>query len=169
MDKSNSTTPVHEGNIMFVFHAPWEKFDEKSYNGLKLVDFLVQNEDCLYFIEVKDYEHPKTPAEQRTTNYKMLDDPAAAFPLEIGMKLKDSLLRYYALSREFTTEVKFLLIINSDELKSRERIKLAERVAGYVPNGLNSDNHPNFSKISFDMPLVDSVEEKYGFKCFVCE
>jgi hypothetical protein len=169
MDKNSSAAPVGEGNITFVFYAPWEKFDERPCNGLKLVDFLIHNKDCLYFIEVKDYEHPKTPAGQRTMNYKMLNDPAAALPLEIGMKLKDSLLRYYARSGKFTAEVKFLFIINSVELKSRERIKLAERVAGYVPNGLNSDKYPSFSKISFDMPLIDGIKEKYGFECFVKE
>jgi hypothetical protein len=169
MANNNATIPVQEGNITFIFHNPWEKFDEKSYNGLKLVDFVVEDESCLYFIEIKDYDHPNTPDEQRESNYKMLNDPEAALPLEIGMKLKDSLLRFYALSREFSTEVKFLFIINSNELKSRERTKLAERIAGYIPNGLNTDEHPNFSKISFEMPPIESVKEKYGFDCSITQ
>lgn len=171
MDKlNNSAVPAHEGRLTFTFHAPWEKFDEKTCDGLKMVDFLVENEDCLYFIEIKDYEHPKTPVEYKTRNYKMLTDSEAAFPLEMGMKLKDSLLRYYAMSKGFTTDVKFLLLINSQELKGRERIKLFDRVAGYVPMGLDSDEYPSFSKISFEMPPIESVKEMFGFDVAVtCE
>lgn len=165
MSNNNASVPVQEGIFEFIFHNPWKKFDEKSCNGLKLIDFIVETDDLLYFVEIKDYEHPNTPDEQKENNYKMLNDPEAAFSLETGMKLKDSLLRFYALSRDFTKDVKFLLIINSKSLKGRERIKLAERVAGYVPNGLNSDEYPKFSKISFDMPLIDSLKEKYGFDC----
>jgi len=154
-----------ESGLKFDFHLPCEKADDVNCQGLKAVDFIVEGDDCLYFIEVKNYEHPNAPEENRVNDYKMLTDKNAAFPLEIGMKVKDSLLRRYAYAKPFTKNIVFLLVIKFSSLKANERERLYNRVRGYIPTGLNG--YPAFSRISFEMPRIDELKNKYGFDVIV--
>ncbi|GHU57735.1 hypothetical protein AGMMS49975_23730 [Clostridia bacterium] len=91
------------------------RFDEITANGMKLVDFVVESEECLYFLEVKNYQHPNAPLENREKDLKMLtstvDEKPSAYALEMGMKIKDSLLKKYMSGYEFTKPVKYLLFI----------------------------------------------------------
>jgi hypothetical protein len=154
-----------ESGLEFDFHLPCEKDDVENCQGLKAVDFIVEGDDCLYFIEVKNYEHPKAPIKNRDRDYKMLTDEYAAFPLEIGMKIKDSLLRRYAQAQSFSKMIVFLLIIKfpSSKFKYNERRNLYERISGYIPTGLNDSKYSAFNSISFDIVLIDELKSKYGF------
>ena len=152
---------IIESEMLFNFHLPFEKGDEISCSGLMAVDFIVDAADCMYFIEVKNYEHSKAPEINRIRDYRMLTDKDAAFPLEIGMKLKDSLLRRYAEAKPVSKSIKFLLLIKFSSFKANERRKLYERIRGYIPTGLNG--YPAFSNISFEMPQIDELKSKYGF------
>jgi hypothetical protein len=91
----------------------------------------------------------------------MLTDPDAAFPLEIGMKIKDSLLKKYAEGYVFTKPIVALLIMKLGKLNSKQRQRLFSKIAGYVPSGLNR-GYARFSRIEFRMPEVSDTEE-YGF------
>ena len=90
-----------EGNLQFEFSARYvtERFDDARINayGLKAVDFVAEDADCLYFIEVKDFQHPQATPDRRISDYKMLiaagTDKKSVFNLEMGVKIKDSLLR----------------------------------------------------------------------------
>jgi hypothetical protein len=42
----------------------------------------------------------------------MLSDPASAFPLKMGIKFKDSLLRWFLSGKEFTKPIVLLLVMN---------------------------------------------------------
>jgi hypothetical protein len=150
-----------ESGLEFDFHLPYEKADVENCQGLKAVDFIIENNDCLYFIEVKNYEQPKAPKKNRVRDYKMLTDKKSTFPLEIGMKIKDSFLRRYAQAKPFSKKIEFLLVIKFSFLKANERRKLYERVRGYIPTGLNG--YPAFSNLSFEMPRIDEIYKKYGF------
>jgi hypothetical protein len=156
----SSGTP--ESGLTFDFHdLPFERADAVSCQGLMAVDFIVDNPDCLCFIEVKNYEQVNAPEANRKRDYKMLTDEYAAFPLEIGMKVKDSLLRRYAEGKSVSKNIKFLLIIKSSYMKFNEKRNLYERVRGYIPTGLNG--YPAFNEISFEMPQIDELKSKYGF------
>ena len=157
MDNSVAT----ESGLEFDFHSPFEKGDAENIHGLKAVDFIVENDDCLYFIEIKNYEHPNAPEKNRKHDCEMLTKKDSVFPLEMGMKVKDSLLRRYAEAKPFSKKIKFLLVIKLSSLKSEERLKLYERVRGYIPTGLNG--YTAFSNISFEMPQIDELHSKYGF------
>ena len=119
-----------EGNLRFDFSSCGnaERFDEghKNADGMKSVDFIVEAQDCLYFLEVRDYQHPNAPEEQRADDYRKLLGAVKArdksiFVLEMGGKIKDSLLRRYAEGNLFTKQVVYLLLINLDKLGERER------------------------------------------------
>jgi hypothetical protein len=113
-----------EGNLRFDFTAcgTAERFDTRDKNayGLKSVDFIAETADCLYFVEVKDYQHPNALPERRKDDYQMLkaaiDGERTVFALEMGAKIKDSLLRRYAEGDTFTKKVIYLLCINLDKL-----------------------------------------------------
>ena len=154
---------VTESGLEFDFHLPFEKGDAENCQGLKAVDFIVEDDDCLYFIEIKNYEQSNAPEENRVRDYKMLTDKDAAFPLEIGMKVKDSLLKRYTQAKSFSKKIVFLLVIKFSSFQSHERLKLYERVRGYIPTGLNDNKYKAFSNISFEMPQIDDLHNKYGF------
>ena len=155
----NST--VEESGLEFDFHLPYERADKPICFGLKAVDFIVEGDDNLYFIEVKNFEHPNAPEENRKHDYKMLTEKDSSFPSEMGVKIKDSLLKQYALGKFFTKNIIFLLIIKLSSFTSHEREKLFRRFNGFIPTGLNG--YPKFSNISFEMPKIDELKNKYGF------
>jgi hypothetical protein len=157
----NSTYTESELTFHFTRCLAVEKCDEKSCYGLKSVDFMVETDESVCFIEVKNFEQTGAPAENRNRDYKMLTDPDAAFPLEIGMKFKDSLLKKYAEGYVFSKPVVALLIMKLDKLYAKQRQKLFSKIDGYVPTGLNKD-YARFSHIKFEMPKITDTEQ-YGF------
>lgn len=161
-----------EGNLLFKFSETqiFEKFDDNKNvpQGMKSVDFIVDDRETVYFIEVKDYQNPKAKPERRCEDYKMLLNACyekdTIYNLEMGQKIKDSLLRKYALGEKIINKIVFLLLINFDNLGSNERRILYERICGYIPTGLNDERYKNFSKISFN--LVDIEQLKlYNILC----
>jgi hypothetical protein len=163
---------LREGNLEFDFTAcgTAERFDVEEINpyGMKAVDFVVEADDSLYFMEVKDYQHPNATLERRKEDYKTLVDTAngkaGLFNLEMGMKIKDSLLRRYAEGGTFTKKVMYLLFINLDKLGEFERGLLKEKICGYVPTGLNSARFSAFVGISFDLVNAKQLEKR-GIIC----
>ena len=183
---------LHEKNLCFDFskcslvNNP-VKFDIKNPGGMTGVDFVAETDECIYFIEVKDFQNPRTSKEHQIANYEMLvaiskserprtssqaDDKLAFekgrnFCLSIGMKIKDSLLRKYAMGEEITKDVVYLFVLNLDSLGKRERGILKERINnGYIPTGLNDNQFTKFKNIRFD--LVNTEQLKiYNITCTV--
>jgi hypothetical protein len=156
--------PYTESELTFHFTrcSAVEKCDEKSCHGLKSVDFMADTEECVCFIEVKNFEQTGAPLENRKRDYKMLTDPDAAFPLEIAMKFKDSLLKKYAEGYVFSKPVVALLIMKLDKINAKQRQRLFDKIAGYVPTGLNNKGYERFSRIKFEIPKMSDTEQ-YGF------
>lgn len=165
---------LDEGNLQFDFSAfnTAERFDDRQINpsGMKAVDFVAETDDFLYFIEVKDYQNPKATEERRRTDYKTLIDAGtqkkAIFNLEMGEKIKDSLLRKYSLGEKIVKNVVYLLFINLDKLGERERGLLKTKINGYVPTGLNDNKFCEFTEISFDLVSAEQLKS-YGITCTV--
>ena len=65
---------VEEENLKFDFTHCGKpvKFDIQNSSGLYAVDFFVNREKYLLFIEVKDYQNPYTPHTQQKDDYSML-------------------------------------------------------------------------------------------------
>jgi hypothetical protein len=165
------------GNLEFDFSGFMfaENYDTAQWQcaGLKIVDFVAATSDKQFFIEAKNYINTSgnvkiqaAMEKRQETDYRMLSDPAAAFPLEIGMKFKDSLLRWIASGNEFGKSIILLLVVNPPtKLKPNERMKLIDRINGYIPTGINTnpERYPKMNSIFFDMPTVADVKERYGF------
>lgn len=152
-----------------------EDFDteENQCCGLKLVDFVAQSNDHILFVEVKNYDNvseiPRKQAgmnKRKAIDYAMLTDPHAAFPLETGMVFKDSLLRWLATGKAFTKPIKLLFLINEmPEFEPQDRLKLIERVEGYIPTGMHTKlaQYPQMQAVSFAMPTLAETKPLYGF------
>jgi len=165
-------------NMVFDFTgfitADYYDTNENQCAGLKLVDFIAENEIGQIFIETKNFintsNSPLIQAamdRRRKADYLMLTDPVAAFPLEIGMKFKDSLFRYLASGNDFKKPIILLLIIiPPPELKARDRERLMLNIRnGYIPTDMHKkpDRYPKMQPIYFDMPNIAEVKERYGF------
>jgi hypothetical protein len=160
-----------EGNLQFTFsgYVTVEKFDDNQKNpyGMKSVDFVAEDTEKLYFLEVKDYQHPLATQEQIDYSLSMLQDASrnkSLFCVKMGQKVKDSLLRKYALGDVINKDVVFLLLINFDTLGKAERALLKSRISGFIPTGLNESRFLAFTSISFELVNAENLEE-YGITC----
>ena len=170
------TNILDENNLRLDFTAcnpikPVERFDIHTDNpyGMSAVDFFVETVDCLYFVEVKDYQHPKATPERRKKDYEKLvaairAKDKAVLTMELGQKIKDSLLRKYSLGESITKNAVYLLLLNSDELQSREREKLQDKISGHIPTGLNDSRFCAFTKITFALVNPEQIKA-YGITC----
>ena len=164
----------YEGNLQFTFTEcdAAERFDTKDCNvyGMKSVDFIAETTDYLYFIEVKDYQHPNASPKRQKEDYRMLVEATnggkTVFALEMGEKIKDSLLRRYAANGTFSKKVIYLLLINLDKLGEFERGFLKAKINGHVPTGLNDTRFSAFTEISFELVNAEQLED-YGIVCEV--
>jgi len=161
---------LDEGNLQFDFSAfrNAERFDDMQVNGMKAVDFVAEDNDCMYFVEVKDFQDPNAPAARCNSDYKMLVDAGikrkSIFSIEMGVKIKDSLLRNFSLGKKFTKKVVYLLLVNLDKFGEHERGRLKEKINGRIPTGLNNDMFCKFSEIKFDLVNREQLK-KYRIIC----
>lgn len=161
---------LNEGNLKFDFSSclSASRFDDDETKafGLKAVDFMVETEDSLYFMEVKDYQNPKS--HNRMKDLEMLKaaqkDGKHVFCIEMGSKIKDSLLRQYAEGIIPEKKVKYLLLINLDALGANERGRLKAKISGHIPTGLNSIRFAAFTELSFDLVNAKQLKD-YGIDC----
>ena len=179
---------LDEGNLQLNFSTcplikPVERFDSKVGNpqGLEPVDFVAETADFLYFIEIKDFQHPSANPKE---DYDMLvatieynKDKAKdsadyvkgmepVFPRKMGQKIKDSLLRKYALGEEFNKHVVYILLINMDALEPQQRLVLFDKIRGHIPAGLKHHQYSKFNDISFDLVDINQIK-KYGITCTI--
>ena len=182
-----------EGNLRFEFSTDfekYEKFDCGGLNGLLSVDFVAETSKFMYFIEVKDYQDPNAPKEQKDDDFEMLISISkgsklsickickkcdkckrrekkfiSTFPAEIGQKLKDSLLRKFAQGEIICKNVVYLLFINLNDLDAQTRGLMRENICnGHIPVPLNRSEYSAFSKIDFK--IIDANQIKtYGINC----
>ena len=163
---------LDEGNLLFEFPAfiSAERFDNIKINayGMKAVDFVAEDVDSLYFIEVKDYQNPDAPPEHRRAGYKMLIDAVGSkksvYTIEAGVKIKDSLLRKFCMGEKFSKKLIYLLFINCDKFGEFERGLLMAKISGHVPTGLGKSLFSAFTSIVFDLVNAEQLK-KYGIIC----
>jgi len=164
-----------EGNLQFDFSGckpckPVEKFDEMQCNpyGMGAVDFVVETTDALYFIEVKDFQNPRATSERNREDAKMLstaiEKNETVFPIKMGQKFKDSLLRKYALGEKISKKVVYLLLINFDKFTPHERGLLEVKISGHIPTGLNNSRFNEFTNVHFEIVDVHKMLT-YGINC----
>ena len=90
--------------------------DDVSYQGLSLVDFIVETDDKCLFIEVKNPDNKKARPESRKKFFEEIkNDEYREYCLKMAVKFKDTALKELAMSKTFSKPV--INDINSPEHK----------------------------------------------------
>ena len=95
-------TILTEGNLQITFpdDANVMKFDDKSHglsHCMKAVDCIVELEDRVSFIEIKDFEHPRAPSKNRKVLIEKFQ--SGGLDNDLVYKFRDSFLYEWACKR----------------------------------------------------------------------
>ena len=120
--------------IMLPSGITGRKFDDKHAHGLshcmKAVDFIVETEGQLLFIELKDPENPQAPAaNKREFLTKFLSGQLDA---DLKTKFRDSFLYEQAAGRA-KKPIKYLVLVGASTLTSAELLRRTEALKQHLP------------------------------------
>jgi len=151
-----------ESNYYFDFtnSLSGECLDKPNVQGLSAVDFMVETDMYLLFIEIKNPDNPRATEASRKNFFKDLQGDV--FPLAMGMKFKDSVLKKYALAYKFEKPIKYIIVLQFDIFAEKERGILREKILNHIPTGLRDEIFSKFTKIdSFEIMNINEFSEKY--------
>lgn len=119
-------TTFTEGDLRITFPPGTKarKFDDGSHglsHCMKAVDFIVEENDRILFIEFKDLEHPNAPKENRIKDSE--EFKSGNLDKELQYKYRDTFLYKWA-SGNIDKPIYYLVVIAIDTLSAAE---LAER------------------------------------------
>ena len=137
---------------------------ENRVQGLHSVDFIIENETHILFIEVKNPDCPESTEERKKEFFESIRNHGLI--AEIGRKFKDSLLRKYAEGYIFEKPVKYIFILQFDRYYAKQRNNFRKSLINdHIPaKKLNSEEFKAFCKFeSFEMPNIKQFCEKYKF------
>ena len=116
-------TTLTEGNLRIAFPrtAKVRKFDDEALHGLshcmKAVDFVVEEDDRISFIELKDPEHPRAREENRE-KFKR-EFRSGVLNEELKYKYRDTFLYEWA-SDNVNKPIYYLVVVAIETLSSAE-------------------------------------------------
>lgn len=120
---------IQEGNLQFDFSSSvkvWEydrEIGAKMSHCMKCVDFIVEWEEEIWLIEVKDPEDPKIPKQYKKKQYdnfisKLKHDEL--FFQELGPKAKDTFLYLYLSGALGKKPLKYLVLLGLDSFSDSQ-------------------------------------------------
>ncbi len=130
-------TTLSEGNLQIAFPrtASARKFDDHLLHGLshcmKAVDFIVEEDDRVLFIEIKDPDHPRATEEERTRfNRRFL---AGQLDEDLKYKYRDSFL-YECASGNIGKPIHYWVIIAIEGLSDAELLTRTDALKRKLPS-----------------------------------
>lgn len=151
-----------ESGYRFSFPAVQQavKADVVNYAGLSFVDFIVETDSLVYFIEIKNPDNPKAPSKNRDEYLARLQD--TIFPNAVVKKFSDTLLAQLAMGRSFQKPVQYIFILEFGAFSSYERQRLFDKVNHRLPVGLNHKVFTNVALVkNFKLLTIAQFEEQY--------
>ena len=184
-----------------MYEEGWYKFDFKNYKcerpendsvkGLLSVDFIVETDTNLLFIEIKDFDESEKKiqntndeAEKVTlrSHYenriekdlnklilkkdKSNEDSVALFRTQIGGKLKDTILRKYVSGYEFKKPVIYIFIMEFVSFGPQEIRILRENIFnGHIPKFTEIKSR-KIKIENFEILNVKQFSKKYEFSVY---
>ena len=144
------------------FYAQQFDVKENTKNGSPIVDIVAENENAIYFIEAKNFVNYSPDIGKQELMDKQQNDSinelrnSVNYAHKIIRKLEHSLFVWIADKNNIAKPVYMVLAFNMPSgFKSRERLRLIDRLNGYLPSGVVN------SGIIFDMPELENI--RYGF------
>ncbi|MDE0013268.1 MAG: hypothetical protein OXU36_19140 [Candidatus Poribacteria bacterium] len=124
-----------EGNLQITFPADAQvrKFDDSSSHGLpcmKAVDFIVEEEDKLWFIELKDPEHPSALERDRAKFVSKFK--SGALDDDLKYKYRDTFLYEWA-SKRTSKPIQYCVLIGIEHLTEADLLARTEDLARKLP------------------------------------
>lgn len=129
-------TVLSEGNLQITLPAgvSGRKFDDRESHGLshcmKAVDFIVELEDRVLFIEFKDPDDPAAPPERRNRFIEELR--SGVLDNKLKAKYRDSFLYEWASGRA-SKSIYFLVLIGANALSEAELLARTDALRRQVP------------------------------------
>lgn len=124
---------VKEGNLQFDFSKAVRVFEfdkhisPKISHCMKCVDFLVEWQNEVWLIEVKDPENPAIPSQYRSREYKRFVSTLSSdklFSQELGPKGKDSFLYLYLSGKLVDKSLKYFVLLGLDTFSDSQLLPL---------------------------------------------
>ncbi len=161
----NNAFVFEESGFIFDFTGSLRAFvaDKPNYCGMAAVDFIVETEDAILFIEVKNPDNKKSTYWARRKFLEELREEV--FPQKMGMKFKDTLLCRWGKGERFTKPIRYIILLQFALFSGKERGKLGERILGYIPFGLNHADFHHVIKIE-NFELLDFNEFRSRYRPF---
>lgn len=136
------------------------KADSVNYAGLSFVDFIVETDSMVYFIEIKNPDNPKAPSKNRDEYLEKLKK--SVFPNAVVKKFSDTLLAQLAMGYSFPKPVQYIFILEFSAFSSYERQILFDKVNNRLPVGLNHRAFTNVAVVkSFKLLTIAQFKEQY--------
>ena len=115
-------TTFHEGNLQITFPPGTKvrKFDDEAHglsHCMKAVDFIVEEDDKILFIEFKDLEHPDAPEENRIKDSE--EFRSKNLDKELQYKYRDTFLYEWA-SGNIDKPIHYLVLVAIKNLTDAE-------------------------------------------------
>lgn len=151
-----------ESGYKFSFPAAQRavKADAVNYAGLSFVDFIVETDSMVYFIEIKNPDHPNALPKSRDAFFSRLQDEV--FPNAVVKKFSDTLLAQLAMGCSFPKPVQYIFILEFGAFSSYERQILFDKVTHRLPVGLNHRTFTNVALVkNFKLLTIAQFEEQY--------
>ena len=139
------------------------RFDNVSYYGLKLIDFVVETQNEYLFVEVKNPDNKKSRPESRKQFLEEIkNDEYREYCLKMAIKFKDSILKELAMSKTFSKPIIYILLLEYSQFDARQRSKIYERINGHIP-AFKETAYTAIKNIKFALHNKDEFIKNYAF------
>ena len=182
-----------EGLYEFDFkNAKCEKFDQEgnTVHGLSAVDFVVETNTHILFIEVKDFDalknkiqitndnakkarlirNDKDESKKSLNKLKLKADKSNRelynlFREELCRKFKDSILRKYVSGYKFKKPVRYIVVMEFELFSMEERNVLKENIFSHIPKFTEIKSR-KIKIENFEILNVKQFSKKYEFSVY---
>jgi hypothetical protein len=127
---------IVEGDIQISLpgHAKFRRFDESSSHGLshcmKAVDYIIELDDRIIFLEFKDPDHPQAKTEKREAFFENLR--SGKIDSDLKTKFRDSFLYEWAYGRT-GKPIHFWVLIGAESLDRSQLLIRTEALKRQLP------------------------------------
>ncbi len=134
---------MEEKNISIEFDDKLivKKFDDGKTHKLtfcmKAVDFIVEDENKVFFIEFKDPDHPD--AKERDKKKFIEKFQSSKLDEELKYKYRDSFLYEYASGNLTDKPIRYLIMINAASLSPAELLAKSDALNRTLPSGVSNE------------------------------
>lgn len=127
----------HEGDLRLIFEEGLKvtKFDGEEHglsHCMKAVDFVVELDDRVLYIELKDPEHPRATEKERKNFQKSLSEQTESLMRALTTKARDTFLYQFGLDR-VDKPVYYVVLIGVESLDSAALSHLTDSLKHQIP------------------------------------